>query len=85
MKPIQTTFSAHMPTTSRSSEKPIPTTCRPYKIVKIAPSVKVKNVTGIDVVGTEKPMATTCRLQSVFEGNSPFLVLGLVRISHGKP
>lgn len=41
-----------------SSDKPIPipTTCRLYKVVGIAPSVKVENVIGINIVDTEQPI-----------------------------
>lgn len=48
-----------------SSGKPITKTCRPYIVVSIAPSVKAEHVIGIDVVDTEPPMPTTCRMQWV--------------------
>lgn len=50
-----------------SSKKLIPTTCCLYKVVGIAPSLKVEKVVGIDVVGTEPPMPTTSHLQRVVE------------------
>lgn len=51
------------------TDKPIAilTTCRLYKVVGIALLVKMENVVGINIVGTEQPIQTTCPRQRVFE------------------
>lgn len=58
--------------------KPIPTTCCLYKVVGIASPIKVGNIVGIDVVGTESPMPMICRLQRViksdFRGKRSFIM-----------